>query len=150
MKKSFFGLMAVGSLLMSGHTSSAQSNSKTEVEKVVQGYFKALNASDGAKVVTFFTADGVLLPSAAPTAEGTEQLKGNYQYVFDNYTFDLKVNVGTVTVQGNHAFVRSTSKGTLGIKANGQKIEAEFRELFVLQKVKGSWKIATYMYNQSK
>lgn len=150
MKKSFFGFMAIGSLLMSGNTSSAQSNSKTEVEKVVQGYFKALNASDGAKVVSHFTENGVLLPSAAPTAEGTEQLKGNYQYVFDNYTFDLKVTIASVTVQGNYAFVRSTSKGSLGIKANGQKVEAEFRELYVLQKVKGSWKIANYMYNQSK
>lgn len=142
--------MAVGSLLLSGQTTSAQSTDKAAVEKVVQGYFNALNASDGAKVVSHFTADGVLLPSAAPTAEGMEQLKGNYQYVFDNYTFDLKVSIGAVTVQGNSAFVRSTSKGTLGIKANGQKVEAEFRELFVLQKVKGSWKIATYMYNQSK
>ncbi len=150
MKKSFFSLMAIGFLLLFGHTTSAQSTDKAAVEKVVQGYFNALNASDGAKVVSLFTEDGVLLPSAAPTAEGTEQLKGNYKYVFDNFTFDLKVTIGAVTVLDNYAFVRSTSKGSLGIKANGQKVEADFRELFVLHKVKGTWKIANYMYNQSK
>jgi len=150
MKKSTFGLMAFVSLLLSGHTTNAQSKDKMSVEKLVQEYFNALNASDAGKVVSLFTEDGVLLPSAAPTAEGTEQLKGNYQYVFDNFTFDLKVAIGAVTAQKNYAFVRSTSKGTLGIKANGQKVEADFRELFVLHKVKGNWKIATYMYNQSR
>lgn len=150
MKKSIFSLMTIVSLLLSGHTTNAQSKDKMSVEKLVQEYFNALNASDAGKVVSLFTEDGVLLPSAAPTAEGTEQLKGNYQYVFDNFTFDLKVTIGAVTAQKNYAFVRSTSKGTLGIKANGQKVEADFRELFVLHKVKGNWKIATYMYNQSR
>jgi len=150
MKKLIFGLMTISALLLLGHTTNAQSKDKAAVEKLVQGYFNALNESDAGKVVSLFTEDGVLLPSAAPTAEGTEQLNGNYKYVFDNFAFDLKVTIGAVTVKGNYAFVRSTSKGSPVIKANGQKVEADFRELFVLQKVKGGWKIANYMYNQSK
>lgn len=142
--------MAVGFLLLLGHTAKAQSNDKAAVEKLVHEYFNALNASDADKVVSLFTADGVLLPSGAPAANGAEQLKGNYQYVFDNFAFDLKETIEKVTVQENYAFVRSTSKGSLFIKANGQKAEDDFRELFVLQKVDGTWKIATYMYNQSK
>lgn len=150
MKKSIFSLFSILSFLFFGNTIHAQSNDYAVVELTVNQYFSALNSSDAAKVVSLFTADGVLLPSAAPTASGSEQLKGNYQYVFDNFAFNLKVTIGEVTVAGNYAYVRSTSKGSLVIKANGQKVEDEFRELFVLQKVNGSWKINTYMYNQSK
>ncbi len=150
MKKSIFSLITILSLLLLGCTTHAQPNDKAAAEKLVREYFTALNAADAAKVVSLFTADGILLPTGAPTASGTEQLTGNYQYVFDNFAFDLKVTIEEVRVQGNYASVRSISKGSLVIKASGQKVEDDFRELFVLQKVDGSWKIATYMYNQAK
>jgi uncharacterized protein (TIGR02246 family) len=150
MKNPMFTLLAVASLLGTANSAKAQSKDKASAEKTVHDYFDALNTSDAQKVVSLFTEDGVLLPSGAPTASGTEQLKGNYEYVFANFSFNLEESIAEVTVQGNVAFVRSTSKGSLVIKANGQKVEDEFRELFVMQKVKGEWKIARYMYNQSK
>ncbi len=150
MKKSIFSLLAVASFVLFANTTNAQSKAKASVENVVHTYFDALNASDANKVVSLFTTDGVLLAAGAPTATGTEQLKGTFKYVFDNFTYTLEETVGEVTVKGNHAIVRSTSKGTFVIKASGQKVEDEFRELFVLQKVKGDWKIARYMYNRSK
>lgn len=128
----------------------AQSKDQTVAENTVHEYFKALNASDAAKVVSLFAEDGVLLPTGAPTASGAEQLKGNYDYVFDNFSFDLNETIGSVIVEGNYAFIRSTSQGKLVIKAEGQEVTDDFRELFVLKKVDGDWKIDTYMYNQSK
>ena len=150
MKKSIFSLLTIAAFMLLSNSTNAQSKDKAAVEKVVYAYFDALNASDANKVVSLFTTDGVLLPTGAPTAAGTEQLKGNYQYVFDNFSFTLEETISEVTVQGKYAVVRSTSKGSLVIKANGQKVEDDFRELFVLQKVKGAWKIARYMYNRSK
>jgi len=150
MKKSIFGLVTVIALLLFGNTTNAQSDNKASVEKLVHSYFDALNASDANKVVSLFTTDGVLLATGAPTATGTEQLKGTFQYVFDNFTYTLKETIGEVIVQGDYAFVSSTSKGSFVIKSNNQKVEDDFRELFVMQKVKDSWKIAKYMYNKSK
>lgn len=149
MKNSIFGLMTVASML-TPNVANAQSKEQAAAEKLVHTYFDALNAADAEKVLSLFTSDAVLLPSGAPTAAGTEQLKGNYQYVFDNFGFALEETIGEVVVEGNYAFVRSTSKGSLLIKANQQKLEDNFRELFVLQKVNGDWKIAQYIYNQSK
>jgi hypothetical protein len=53
-------------------------------------------------------------------------------------------------VQGNYAIVSSTSKGSFVIKAKNETVSDDYRETFVLQKVNGAWKIARYMYNQSK
>ncbi|HEX8517898.1 MAG TPA: SgcJ/EcaC family oxidoreductase [Bacteroidia bacterium] len=137
----------------------AQTNKKTEtkansekqsIEKVITAYQDALNASDAAKVVELFTKTGVLMANAAPTAEGAEAVKGTYQYVFDNFTYDLKFTVLDVVVNGNTAFVRSQSKGSFVIKASNQKVDDEFRELFVFEKENGQWKIARYMYNKTK
>lgn len=98
----------------------AQTNNKTEtktnsdkqaIEKVIATYQDALNASDASKVVGLFTKTGVLMANAAPTAEGSEAVKGTYQYVFDNFTYDLKFTVLDVVVNGNTAYVRSQSKG---------------------------------------
>lgn len=93
--------------------------------------------------MSLFTSDAELLPPQAPTAVGSEQILGTYQYVFQNLKLDLKVTIGKVTLLKDYAIVTSTSAGT----ANGAEVTGGYRETFVLRKDKGAWKIARYMYN---
>src|SRR5687767_14441800 len=60
---------------------------KSAIEKLISSYQEALNASDTGKVIALYTKDGVLMANAAPTAEGVEQVKGTYQYVFNNFSY---------------------------------------------------------------
>lgn len=150
MKKLTLSLVAIVSFLAFGNNANAQSKDKAAVEKAVNNYFDALNASDASKVVSYFTTNGVLLAPGAPTATGSEQLKGTFQYVFDNFKYTLKVTIGEVTIAGKYAFVSSTSKGSYIIKSNNQTVEDEFRETFIMKKVNGTWMVARYMYNKSK
>jgi uncharacterized protein (TIGR02246 family) len=149
MKKLLFLLTFITTVFIS-ISANAQSNEKSAIEQLVRTYFDALNGSDVSKVASLFTEDGVLLATGAPTASGNEQVKGTFQYVFDNFKYNLQVTIGDVTVAGKYAFVSSTSKGTYVVKATGQTAPDEYRELFVIEKVKGDWKIARYMYNRSK
>jgi uncharacterized protein (TIGR02246 family) len=149
MKKLLFLLTFITTVFIS-ISANAQSNEKSAIEQLVRTYFDALNGSDVSKVASLFTEDGVLLATGAPTASGNEQVKGTFQYVFDNFKYNLQVTIGDVTVTGKYAFVSSTSKGTYVVKATGQTAPDEYRELFVIEKVKGDWKIARYMYNRSK
>lgn len=123
---------------------------KSAIEKLIFSYQDALNASDTSKVIEFYTKNGLLMPNSAPTADGAGQIKGFYQYVFDNFSYMLQFSIIEIEVSGNYAFARSTSKGSFIIKAKGQTIPDENRELFVLEKVDGKWKIAVYMFNKSK
>lgn len=145
-----FILTIVTLLTLLGTKAQAQTNAKTEIEQLIFSYRDALNASDANKVVSLYTADGVLLANAAPTAEGAAAVKGTYQYVFDNFKYNLEFTIIEIVVNGNYAFARSTSKGSFVIKSNGQTVPDENRELFVFEKVKGQWKIARYMYNKTK
>lgn len=163
MKKSLMIVAVIASALFFQNEAKSQSNSvkanrtlnataseKTAIEKLIYSYQDALNASDVNKVISLYTTDGVLMASGAPTAEGAEQVKGTYQYVFDNFTYTLKFTIQEIEVNGNTAFARSTSQGNFTIKKSGQSVPDENSELFVFEKVKGQWKIARYMYNKTK
>jgi uncharacterized protein (TIGR02246 family) len=150
MKKVFVSLTLIAAFVFIGTEVKAQSNEKAAIEKLIFTYQDALNASDANKVVALYTQNGVLMANAAPTAEGAAAVKGTYQYVFDNFTYNLKFAVLEVIVNGNTAFARSTSKGSFVIKSSSQTVPDENRELFVFEKLKGEWKIAHYMYNKTK
>ncbi|MEY3398534.1 MAG: hypothetical protein RL220_1128 [Bacteroidota bacterium] len=121
---------------------------KTAIEKMLLSYRDALNASDVSKVLPLYTTDGAFMPSAGPTAVGLEQIKGSYEFVFKSIQLNIEFFIDEIEVHGDVAFARTTSKGTTLIHANGQTVPEENRELFVLQKVSGEWKIARYMFNK--
>lgn len=123
---------------------------KSAVEKVLFSYRDALNASDVSKVLTLYTSDGVFMPSNAPSAIGQEQVKSSYEFVFKTIQLNIEFFIDEIIVNEDYAFARTTSKGTTLIHANGQTVPEENRELFVLQKVNGKWKISRYMFNKMK
>lgn len=127
-----------------------QSTEKSAIEKLLFSYRDALNASDINKVLPLYTNDGVFMPSNAPSAIGQEQIKGSYEFVFKTIQLNIEFYIDEIVVNGDYAFARTTSKGTTLIHANGQTVAEENRELFVLQKIKGQWKISRYMFNKMK
>jgi len=138
MKKSIFGFLAIVSMLLLGTTAYAQSKDKVAVEKIISTYFEALNVGNAEKATALFTKTGVLLPQGAPTATGSEQVNGTFKYVFDNFSYALKVSIGEVVVQGKYAIVSSTSRGSFVIKAKNETVAGDYRETFILQKRKWS------------
>ena len=127
-----------------------QSTENSAIETLLFSYRDALNASDVEKVLSLYTNDGVFMPSNAPSAIGQEQVKGAYEYVFKTIQLNIEFFIDEIVVAGDYAFARTTSRGTTRIHANGQTVPEENRELFVLQKENGQWKMARYMFNKMK
>ncbi|MBL7858941.1 MAG: SgcJ/EcaC family oxidoreductase [Cyclobacteriaceae bacterium] len=127
-----------------------QTTEKTAIEKLLFSYRDALNASDVNKVLPLYTSDGVFMPSNAPSAIGQEQVKAAYEFVFSQIQLNIQFYIDEIMVNDNYAFARTTSKGSTLIHANKQTVAEENRELFVLQKTNGQWKIARYMFNKMK
>jgi len=125
-----------------------ESNEKNEIKKLLFTYRDALNASDVNKVLPLYTEDGIFMPSGAPTSIGTEQVKGAYEFVFSNIELSIEFYVDEISINGDYAFARTTSKGSTLIHATGATVPEENRELFVLQKENGQWKIDRYMFNK--
>lgn len=127
-----------------------QSTEKSAIEKLLSSYRDALNTSDVNKVLPLYTNYGVFMPSNAPSAIGQEQIKGSYEFVFKTIQLKIEFFIDEIVVTGDYAFARTTSKGTTLILANGETVAEENRELFVLQKTNGQWKISRYMFNKMK
>jgi len=137
-------------LVNTNKTEMEQTTEKQAIEKLLFLYRNALNASDANKVLPLYTNDGVFMPSNAPSAIGQEQVKASYEFVFKTIQLNIEFFIDEIVVNGDFAFARTTSKGTTLIRENGQTVPEENRELFVLQKVGGQWKIARYMFNKIK
>ncbi len=136
-------------------TQGDQSRSAEErkaIEATLLQYEKALNKSDVKGVLELYAPDGVFMPSGAPSAIGTEKIKAAYEYVFSTIKLDIKLDIkftiDEIVQSGNYAFARTISRGQVTILAAGVTAPEENRELFVLQKHGGSWKIARYMFNK--
>lgn len=127
-----------------------QSTEKSAIEQLLFSYRDALNASDVYKVLELYTRDGVFMPSNAPSATGQEQVKSAYEFVFKTIRLHIEFYVDEVVVIGDYAFARTLSRGTTLIHASQQTVPEENRELFILQKEGGNWKIARYMFNKMK
>ncbi len=122
---------------------------QTQIAALLDRYETALNASDVDAVVELYAPDGVFMPSSAPTAEGADQVRASYEFVFSTIQLAIGFSIDEIEVRGDLAFARTGSKGTVRILADGTSAPEENRELFVFEKQRGEWKIARYMFNKT-
>jgi len=124
--------------------------SKEQIEALLEVYKKSLNTSDVALAVSLYTKEGVFMPTQAPSAIGSDQIKASYEFIFSQIQLSVEFYLDEIIIDNNMAFATTSSKGTTLIHANGQTVPEENRELFVFEKINGDWKIARYMFNKTK
>jgi hypothetical protein len=84
----------------------------------------------------------------APSAVGIDAVRATYTNIFHAIDIDLAFKAAEVrVVSPNWAFLRSTSNGSITILANGAQVPSSNQELFVLHKVRGSWKLVRYSFS---
>ncbi len=123
---------------------------KQEIETLLMAYKGTLNSSNAEKATSLYTKDGIFMPTGAPSAIGTAEIKKAYDFVFSQIQLNIEFFIDEITVENDFAFAVTSSKGTTLIHANGENIPEENRELFVFEKENGAWKIARYMFNKMK
>jgi ketosteroid isomerase-like protein len=118
------------------------------IKRVIETYADRLRAADVGGTVALFTAHAAVMQPDQATAVGTQQLTAVYRAGFDAMTIDPTFDFEDILIKGDLAAVRTSSKVTVTIRATGQSMPAAFRELFVLERANGDWKIAQYMFQQ--
>ena len=56
---------------------------KQEIENLLMTYKGTLNTSNAEKATSLYTKDGIFMPTGAPSAIGTEQIKGAYEFSYN-------------------------------------------------------------------
>ena len=121
---------------------------RAAIEATLKQYESALNASDVGVVLSLYTEDGVFMPSGAPTAAGAEAVRAAYEHVFGTIKLNIAFSIDEIVQTGDYAFAQTISRGQVTVLEAGITAPEENRELFVLEKVGGAWKIARYMFNK--
>jgi uncharacterized protein (TIGR02246 family) len=118
------------------------------IAAVLTSYQDALSRSDGDAVTRLFTSDGVLMAQETPSAVGADAVRQAYAAMFGVIALDIRFEVAEVRpLAPEWAFARTTSSGTIEIKATGAPVPEANQELFIFQKVDGTWKIARYCFS---
>lgn len=122
---------------------------RTAIETLLQRYGAALNASDADAAVAAYTADGLFMPTGAPSARGTQELLASYRFIFSQIRLDVAFTIEEIVVDGDLAMAVTSSAGTQTILAAGTTGPEANRELFALRREPEGWRIARYMFNKA-
>ena len=117
------------------------------VAAVLAKYQDALNQADTEAVMKLYASDGVFMPQHSPSSIGADAVRKAYDAVFKTIKLTVKFNVAEVVEMApNWVFARTNSAGTVKVHATGAGGPEANQELFVFQKVDGTWKIARYCF----
>lgn len=123
---------------------------KERIEQLLGDYKNSLNTSNAVLAQSFYAKDGVFMPSGAPSAIGADSILKSYEFIFSQIQLTIEFYIDEIVVDGDFAFATTSSRGSTLIRANGQTVPEENRELFVFEKISGEWKIARYMFNKTR
>jgi uncharacterized protein (TIGR02246 family) len=117
------------------------------VATVLAKYQDALNQSDTEAVMKLYASDGVFMPQNSPSSVGADAVRKAYDTVFKAIKLSVKFNVAEVVEMApDWVFARTNSAGTVKVHATGEGGPEANQELFVFQKIDGTWKIARYCF----
>lgn len=118
------------------------------VAAVLGSYESALNASDTEAVMRLYAPDGIFMAQNYPSSIGAETVRKAYDVVFRTIKLTVKFAIQEVhQVAPEWAFARTNSAGTVKVNATGATSAEANQELFVFQKIGGTWKIARYCFS---
>jgi len=129
-------------------TDNAVTRQHQDIARTVQEYIQQLNASNTRAIVDLYTDDAAFFQPERPAAVGSQQLTDAYNSAFAGVKVNMTNHIDTIFTGGDLAAVRSHSSGTITLLADGTVVPMACRELWVLTRSGGDWKIAQYMHQE--
>jgi uncharacterized protein (TIGR02246 family) len=116
------------------------------IRETIERYAELRKAGDVEGIVDLFTDQGSVMAPGATTSVGAEALRMAYEPFRTALGLECRYEFDEILADGDLASARTHSYGTVLNRASGESSSAAWRELFVLQRVDGRWKIAQYMF----
>ncbi|MUL66302.1 hypothetical protein BOO86_17655 [Mycobacterium sp. CBMA 234] len=123
---------------------------EAQIRELLARYATSLVNADADAAVAQYAADGVFYPYNLPTAAGTDQLLTSYRQIFAAIKLDVAFTIHDVVVDGDLALATTSSEGQVTVLEPGITTAEQNREVFVLNRIDGEWKIAHYMFNKAE
>ena len=120
---------------------------ETAVASILKDYQSALNDSDTQAVLKLYAPDGVFMPQHSPASVGTAALRQAYDAVFGAITLSVQFEIAEIRqIAPDWVLARTNSTGRTKNNVTGAEGPEANQELFLFQKIGGTWKIARYCF----
>ena len=114
---------------------------------VVHRYEGLLNAGNTAGILALYAPDSVAEWNDKPTFATPEDKKGAYNTLFRVAKFNTVFGYAGIDVVGDTAVVRTFHHRNATVMESGKEVVDLNREVFVLHRIEGAWKISLYIFN---
>jgi uncharacterized protein (TIGR02246 family) len=124
-------------------------NDNSGVERVVFSYFDAFGRGDVEAILAHYADDAVFMPADLPSVSGQDHLRAAYARTLARVRIlpgGQSVAEDVITL-GEFAWVRTDSRAVAADPRTGEQADGHFREVFLMRRVSGDWKIWRYMFN---
>lgn len=118
-----------------------------ELNTLLDTYERGLNQGDASLIQAVYAEDAVFIGQPFPTATGRDEIVAMYAGFLSQLDFNVKFEVLEVEVDGTLGFIRTRSTGTIVPKGQTPSGPEQNREVFVVKKIDGAWKIYRYIFN---
>lgn len=114
---------------------------------LVHRYETLLNGGDTASILDLFAPDSVAEWNDKPTASTAAERRAIYDALFKVAKFNTVFGYSGIDVQGDTAVIRTFHHKGATVLEGGKEVVDLNREVFVLHKIGGAWKISLYIFN---
>lgn len=114
---------------------------------VVHQYEQYLNAGNTQGILGLFVPQGVAEWNDKPTFGTYEQKAAGYDALFKIAKFTTVFGYASIDIYGDTAVVRTFHHKGATVLENGKNVPDFNREVFILRKIDGAYKIVFYMFN---
>lgn len=124
-------------------------NDGSGLERVIFSYFNAFGNGDVDAILEHYAEDAVFLPAGMPAVVGKEHLRAAYTRTLERVRIlpGGRSTAEDVLTLGDYAWVRTDSHAVARNPQTGAETPGHFREVFLLRKSEGEWKLWRYMFN---
>jgi uncharacterized protein (TIGR02246 family) len=122
---------------------------EVQIQTLFEDYQRSLNTSDARLAASLYTADATFMPTQLPTAQGAD-MEAAYEKIFEMIRLEVTFSIDELEIFGaDVAHAMTHSAGTQTVLASGARSAEANREMYLLRRIDGTWKIARYMFNKA-
>lgn len=118
-----------------------------DIRALLATYERSLNEANVDLVESVYADDAIFIGQPFPTATGKAAIVALYADFLSKLDFAVKFEVLEMELGDEIGFVRTRSVGTIVPKGQKPERSEGNREVFVVKRFNGAWKIYRYIFN---
>jgi uncharacterized protein (TIGR02246 family) len=118
-----------------------------EIKNLIKTYQRGLNEANLDLIRSVYSHDAIFIGQPFPTATGIEAIVALYGDFLSKLDLKVQFDILDLELSNDLGFIRTHSHGTIVPKGQKPAGSEGNREIFIVKKFTGAWKVYRYIFN---